>query len=77
MLTVQRPLLRAVIQDAIEWTRANILFSNAFPDVFDTIEFIKDALITAAGHNDQAVDILRRLQGDFDYSNKMSRLVSL
>ena len=76
MLTVQRPLLRAVIQDGIEWTRANILISNAFPNAFETLEFVRDALTTAAGNNDQAMDILHHLKGDLDYINNMGRLVS-
>lgn len=76
MLTVQRPLMRVVIQDAIERTRANLMFANAFPDVFDTLEYIRDALATAAEGNERAVDIYRRLQGDHEYNTHMSRLVS-
>ncbi|KAH9177872.1 hypothetical protein EDB89DRAFT_2064251 [Lactarius sanguifluus] len=37
MLTSQRPLIRAIAQDAIENLRASMLFRNAFPDV--TIAF--------------------------------------
>ena len=76
MLTVQCPLMRAVIQDAIERTRANIMFSNAFPNVFDTLEYIRDALTSAAEDNDQADDILRRLKSDIEYVRSMTRLVS-
>ena len=76
MLTVQLPLMRAVIQDAIERTRANILFGNAFPNVFDTLEYIRDALVTAAELNDEAVNIHRRLISEHSYFINMSRLVS-
>ena len=54
MLTVQRPVVRAVIQDAIERVHAALMFSNAFPDVFDTLKLISNALVAAADFNDQA-----------------------
>jgi hypothetical protein len=49
---------------------------NAFPNVFDTIEYLRDALTTAAELNDQAVDIHRRLVAEHVYFISMSRLVS-
>ena len=64
MLTVQCPPMCAVIQDTIERTHANIMFSNAFPNVFNTLEYIRDALTLAAEDNDQADDILRHLKSD-------------
>ena len=77
LLTVQRPVMRAVIQEAIERTRANVLCGNAFPDVFDTLEFIRDALMTASELNDKAKDIHRRIIGEHLYFINMSRLVSI
>jgi len=74
MITVQRPVVRAVIQDAIERTRANLMIANAFPNVFDTLEYIRDALVVAAEGNDQAEDICRRLMYDNEYNSLMSRL---
>ena len=62
MITVQPPIMRAVIQDAIERTRANIMISNVFPNIFDTLEFIRDALVTAAKNNDHATDIHHRIR---------------
>jgi len=76
MLTVQRPLIRMVIQDAIERTRATMMFTDAFPDVFDALKFIKDALILAAELKENATDVHDRLNSDHEYTINMSRLVS-
>lgn len=76
LLTVQRPIMRLVIQEAMEWTRANIMCGNAFPDVIDTLEYIRDALSAAAEENVQAGDIHRRIVADHAYFINMSRLVS-
>ena len=76
MLTLQLPVMRAVLQDAIERTRANLVFGNAFPNVFDTLEYLRDALITAAELNDEGADIHRRLIGEHSYFINMSRPVS-
>ncbi|KAI9439729.1 hypothetical protein H4582DRAFT_2075103 [Lactarius indigo] len=48
MLTAQRPLVRAVIQEAIENVRAAMMFNDAFPNLARAFTFIRDALITAA-----------------------------
>ncbi|KAI9451374.1 hypothetical protein BJY52DRAFT_1191052 [Lactarius psammicola] len=48
MLTNQRPIIRAVIQDAIENLRASILFTNAFPDATIAFALSSDALKVAA-----------------------------
>src|SRR5713226_1539052 len=52
MLTVQPPLLHAVFQDAFNRICATLLFTNAFPDVFATVEMIRDSLISLAELND-------------------------
>lgn len=77
LLTVQRPLLRAVIQDAFDRIRASLLFENAFPKVQDAMEMIKENLMEAAKANDRAIYIRSRLLFDDDYINDMCRLVSL
>jgi hypothetical protein len=65
MLTIQRPLVRSIIQDAIENLRAALLFNNAFPDVCFALSLIKDCLFTAADlHKPAAKDILERLKRD-------------
>lgn len=76
MLTAQRPLVRAVVQDAIERTRAALMFSNAFPDLYETLEIVGDALIMAAEHNEAATDIRRRLLVDHMYKINLTRVVS-
>ena len=77
MLTSQRPLVRAVIQDAIENLRAALLFNNAFPDICFAFTLIKDCLLTSAKNHTGAADILNRLQHDADYILKITPLVFL
>jgi len=77
MLTAQRPLMRAVFQDTFERIRAAMAFENAFPNIYETIETITDNLMLAAESNDRATNIYNRLVLDGDYTNNMSRLVSL
>ena len=77
MLTVQRPLLRSVLQDMFDRIRAAMVFQNAFPSPFDSIKMITDNLIIAAESNSRATNIYNRLIIDGDYTTSMSRLVSL
>lgn len=77
MLTVQRPLLRSVLQDTFDRIRAAMVFQNAFPSPFDSIKMITDNLIIAAESNSRATNIYNRLIIDGDYTTSMSRLVSL
>ncbi|KAH9023985.1 hypothetical protein EDB84DRAFT_1564550 [Lactarius hengduanensis] len=58
MLTSQHPLIRAIVQDAIENLRASMLFHNAFPDKH--------------GHGGGIVQ--RRLQVDGEYLTKLVSL---
>ena len=76
MLTVQRPLLKAVFQDAFERIHAAMVFHNAFPNAYETVEMITESLITAAELNERATNIHNRLVVDGDYSTTMTRLVS-
>jgi hypothetical protein len=76
MLTVQSTLIRAVIQDAIERIRSFLAFDNVFPDLFETLNYIKEGLVMAAEHNEAATSIHRRLLADHMYSINMSRVVS-
>ncbi|KAN0109426.1 hypothetical protein V8E52_009301, partial [Russula decolorans] len=69
-----RPLIRVIIQDAIERTRATMMFSNVFPNVFDALEFISEALVEAAEDNEKAKDIHNRLRCDHEYIINMSHL---
>lgn len=76
-LTNQRPLLRAVIQEAIENLRCSLLFDHGFPNANDIPSLIRVSLITAAEtHSPKASQIHVRLLNDRDYLEKMIRLVS-
>ena len=77
MLTRQRPLVHAVIQDSFDHIRASIVFTNAFPNGSLAIEFAKDALVLSAlSHAPGARDIYKRLLYDEEYISKIVPLVS-
>ncbi|KAN0129043.1 hypothetical protein V8E53_013193 [Lactarius tabidus] len=74
-LLSQRPIVRAVIQEAIENLRAGLLFSNAFPDVCNALTLIKDCLLTAALRlKPGATEMLEQLTHDQDYLLKITPL---
>lgn len=74
----QRPIVRAVIQEAIENLRAALMFTNAFPDVCSALTLIKDCLFTAALHlKPGATEVLDRLIRDQEYLSKITPLVSV
>ncbi|KAH9012666.1 hypothetical protein EDB83DRAFT_2529826 [Lactarius deliciosus] len=75
MLTSQHPLIRAIVQDAIENLRASILFVNAFSDATVAFTLTKDALITATENHGHGGGIVqRRLQVNDEY---LTKLISL
>ncbi|KAF8264341.1 hypothetical protein EI94DRAFT_1703322 [Lactarius quietus] len=75
MLTSQCPIVRAVIQEAIENLQAALLFNNTFPDVCFTIGLIKDCLLNAANHlKPGATDVLNRLEHNQLYLLKITPL---
>ncbi|KAN0130984.1 hypothetical protein V8E53_011117 [Lactarius tabidus] len=77
MLLNQRPIVRAVIQEAIENLRAALLFTNAFPDVCSALMLIKDCLFTAAlCLKPGASEVLHRLTNDQDYLLRITPLLS-
>jgi len=77
MLTLQRPLVRAVIQDSFDHLRASIVFTNAFPDGSLAVEFVKDSLVLSAiSHAPGARYIYQRLLYDEEYLLKIIPLVS-
>ena len=75
-LMAQRPLIRAVIQDGIERTRASLMIQNAFLNLFQMLESIGEALVLVAEHNEAATDIHRCLLADNMYLFNMSHIVS-
>ena len=76
MLTLQRSLMKGIFQATFERIHAAMIFHNAFPNAYETVEMITDCLITAAELNERATDIHNRLVIDSDYATAMSRLVS-
>ncbi|KAI9448899.1 hypothetical protein BJY52DRAFT_1193042 [Lactarius psammicola] len=72
MLTIQRPLMRSVIQDAIEILRASLMFDNAFLDSIHTLAFVRRSLLTSARKRcPTALSIHTRLVQDEDYISKI------
>ena len=77
-LLAQRPIVCAVIQEAIDNLRAALVFTNAFPDVCNTLTLIKDCLLDAAVRlKPGATEMLERLKHDQDYVLKITPLVSV
>jgi hypothetical protein len=77
MLTLQRPLIRTIVQDAIEELRATLVFNNAFPDGILAMSFIRHTLNVAAGkHCPAALSVCRQLIHDEDYALKLVPVVS-
>jgi hypothetical protein len=76
LLTIQRPLMRSVIQDTFERIRVNLLFNNAFPDAAVALSMTRASLIVAAESHVRASGIHRRLLNDEEYMTNMIRLVS-
>jgi hypothetical protein len=77
MLTMQRPLVRVVIQDSFDILRISLLFTNAFPEGSVAVQFVKEALLTSAlNHRPGAARIYQRLLHDEEYLSKIIPLVS-
>jgi hypothetical protein len=76
MMTLQRPLIRTIIQDAIEELRGLLVIREAFPNGILTISYIRHALNTAAEkRGPSASSIHTRLLEDEDYGFKLVPLV--
>ncbi|KAH9009631.1 hypothetical protein EDB85DRAFT_2162475 [Lactarius pseudohatsudake] len=76
LLTNQDPLVRNVVQEAIENLRVSLLFDHAFPTAPIAFAFTKESLITAAEKfKPSATHIQRRLQQDEEYLSKIVPLV--
>jgi hypothetical protein len=75
-LTSQRPMLRVVIQDAMENLRADLLFKHAFPDLAVALVTVKDSLLTCASCYPGALLIYRHLLFDDQYMAAITPLVS-
>jgi hypothetical protein len=76
MLTLQRPLICMVIQDAFEHMHAYLVFTNTFPNLKIVLIFACDSLVAAAeGHQPEANAIREQFQQDEEYFNKVVPLV--
>jgi hypothetical protein len=77
MLTIQRPLVRVVIQDSFDILRTTLMFTDAFPEASLVTRFVKEALLTSAlNHRPGAGRIYQRLLHDEEYFWKIAPLVS-
>ena len=76
MLTVQRPLMKAIFQDTFERIHVAMVLQNSFPNAYETVKMITDSLITAAESNERATNIHNHLVIDGDYATAMTCLVS-
>ena len=47
-LTIQQPLIRAVVQDAIENMQVSLMFNNAFPDAILAVSLAKECVAITA-----------------------------
>ncbi|KAF8257671.1 hypothetical protein EI94DRAFT_1708743 [Lactarius quietus] len=76
MLTHQRPIICAIVQDAIDNLRTSLLIQNAFPDPIVAWAFTKDALRLAVERCEKpgATTVQAQLQDNDEY---MAKLVSL
>jgi hypothetical protein len=77
MLTLQRPVMQTVFQEAFEHIHTYLLLTCAFPDASVIPSIIRDALVDAASANvPRASNIYTRLLQDDVYTASMSCLVS-
>ena len=76
MLTIQRPLVRTIIQDLIEILRASLMFENTYPDGVQSLVFVQRTLVTAAQRRLPAtLSIHNQLLQDDEYILKIAPLV--
>ncbi|KAH9160993.1 hypothetical protein EDB89DRAFT_2081025 [Lactarius sanguifluus] len=71
-LTLQHPLVRLVLQDAIDHMRAHLVLINAFPDPGAALAFARDSLMTAVEDRQPDTKILcQRFQDDIEYFTRV------
>ncbi|KAH9020475.1 hypothetical protein EDB85DRAFT_2278775, partial [Lactarius pseudohatsudake] len=75
LLKYQHPIIRTIVQKAIENLRATLVFQDAFPDGSVAFAFSKDALSAAAvSHKLGGGIVQRRLEVDDEYAAKLVSL---
>ena len=75
-LSAQNPFVRKTITDSLNYLFASLVFNNAYPDPGQRTQFIRGALITAAGARPGCSDIRHRLLQDAEYVNMVCPIVS-
>lgn len=76
LLTNQSPIMRSIIQDALENIRVFLLFNNVFPNVITIPSITRNAMVAAAETRWLSSRIYQRLLNDEDYVTIMNHLVS-
>ena len=76
LLTNQSPIMRSIIQDALENIRVFLLFNNAFPNAITIPSITRNAMVAVAETRQSSSRIYQRLLNDEDYVTIMNRLVS-
>ena len=75
-LTIQQPVIRVLLKDAIESVRASLLFDNAFPDTDEALTVIRKSIFYAAERYEPGTTvILERLKCDHEYLSQMCSVV--
>lgn len=77
-LLEQPPLVRIVLQDAIDFVHSDLIFKHAFPNADMANNSVRAALVKAAkARYPVTAAVLNRLCSDSEYSANLSRIVSI
>jgi hypothetical protein len=75
-ISSQKPVIRAVLQEAIESVRVSLLFDDAFPNAEATAKVVQTCVIEAAKKFKPATSLIHeRLVSDDQYLSKMASVV--
>jgi hypothetical protein len=74
-LTHQTVIVRSVISDSFRVLLGDMLFNNAYPDAFETLDLLQNAVLTAARGIPAAKEVHARLLLDPGYLAKIVPLV--
>ena len=77
-ISLQKPAIRVLLQDAIERVRASLLFEDTFPDANVALRVIRDCVIAAAERYMPCTsDIHERLKSNDEYLSRMASVVRI
>jgi hypothetical protein len=75
-LSLQKPVIRVLLQDAIERVRVSLLFNDAFPDANVALKLVQDSVVAAAErYMPGTTAIHQRLKHNDEYLSKMTSVV--